>query len=161
MVVDEGVRYIEDEVLPKDASGHSFAFVNGFLLRLNKDGTASVVSGTNKHGGIPSSYQDYAVTEIEKKALRDFPFEKLTIPTTIIKIGKDALPKGYTIVTHNKLVGQKIMGYEYFQGCIKDTITVPVYESYTNEIPIVHVSCGSYAESYCKKNKIPYCTYNP
>ena len=146
-------------LLPGGASRQALVVQNGFILRLKENDIASVVkyTGSSTYVEIPKTYLNHPVTEIEEGALLNPHIEALVIPSTILNIGNHALPEGYAKVTDKICVGEHI-GHEYFQGCIKDTYTVPIYEYFTKDVPIIRVSKGSYAECYCKKNKIPYIT---
>lgn len=147
-------------LLPEGTSGEALVVQNGFALRLIGNGTASVAeyTGSNTHPEIPKAYLEYPVTEIEAGAFRNSHIETLAVPSTITKIGDHALPRGYHTMQEKICVGEEIIGYDYFQGCIKETYTKPIYEYITKDVPIVHVDKGSYAESYCMENKIPYST---
>ncbi len=156
-------QYCKKNIIPytslmPDGSGRqALVFLNGFILRLNENNTASVVkhTGSGTYVEIPETYLNYPVTEIEEGALCNLHIEALVIPPTILNIGNHSLPEGYAKVTEKKYVGEVIY-HEYFQGCIKDTHTVPNYEYSTKYVPIIQVSKGSYAEFYCKKNEIPH-----
>lgn len=151
-------KILYTSLLPEENGGQNQVVKNGFVLRLNGNGTASVVkyTGPDNYAEIPKTYLNYPVNEIEKNALRKSNIDTLVIPSTIQNIGEHALPNGYVKVTDKIFVGQEIVGHEYFQGCIKDTITRPIYEYVTNDVPIVRVFKDSYAEYYCMENKIPY-----
>lgn len=150
-----------NSIPPENAGEEVLVVQNGFILRLSGNHTVSVVeyTGSNAYAEIPKTYLTHPVTEIEAGAFRDVRhIKKLSISSTILKIGEHALPRGYHTVQEQICVGEEIIGYDYFQGCIKETYTKPIYQYITKDVPIVHVDKGSYAESYCIENKIPYST---
>jgi len=134
---------------------------NGIVFRLNEDLTATAVQYMGGQFGtmaivIPETVQGHTVTGIDSGVFRRCDnIGKLSIPRTVTYIGFNALPKCRKEV-EKVCVGEKVIGYDYFQGCIKHTYYAPEYENVTKEIPVVQIVKGSYAERYCKDNKIRY-----
>ena len=139
---------------------------NDIRYRINNDGTASVAEyiGSSSSVVIPEKAEEYTVTRISAEAFENCPkVRQIQIPASVICIEHDAfkncgckktvdedLSRAYTATCRRDLEYMFGYGYEGYESRMiggEDPVKV------SHDFTAVVVS-GSYAESYCRKNKI-------
>ena len=140
---------------------------DGIKFQLNANGTAVIMAytGASTRIVIPETFQGFRVTGIEAGAFMDcYSLSYVSIPASITHIGQNAfkncgrketvdrdLGRAYTATSRRDLEYMFGYGYECYESrMMGGEDPVKITYDFT-----VAVTCGSYAERYCKENNIP------
>ena len=152
------------EILKRDKL-HSY---NGIVFYLRDNNTAVLrgYTGKDSYVHIPNTAKGHTVTEIADRAFQDCTHvTNVYIPDSITQIGQDAfqncgrketvdadLARAYAAGSRRELEDMFGYGYEWYESRV--IAGESIFQVDYNFTAIV--TQGSYAEQYCRDNKIQY-----